>query len=420
MKTSIAVLMGTAYAMGTFNDNFFKQAALLLAAIAHLEWIQGVATVLFALPFVLFSAWGGWLADAFPKKLIIVRSKYLELGAMILGAFSICSTGVITHWGGMVAVVFLMGLQSTFFSPALNGAIPENFPAREVPRVNALLKLVTTATILAGFALAGVVLELPPPAFMCTLLPEGHLAFGRVGIGVFAALVSVVGILAAHGIGESPEREWSKAPFPWFGPLDSLRHALECRKNDQALYLALAGEAFFYGISSFVLLCLPNLGVRLGFSLTVTSLFPVALTVGICIGSVLAGRHEAGVWRSFMFPAGTGMGLWLLAAACAPFLPSALYLPWLLAAFTFTGICGGLYLIPLVSFIQIRPLAWEKGKVLGISNFASFAGILFSGLVFALLGFMHPALLLLCAGLVIFVFMIWAGRLLRVLPVKNA
>ena len=413
------ISMGTAYAMGTFNDNFFKQAALLLAAIAALEWIQGVATALFALPFVLFSAWGGWLADAFPKKTVIVRAKYMELGAMLLGAFALCATGFIAHWWGMVAVVFFMGLQSTFFSPALNGAIPENFPAQEVPKVNAFFKLATTATILAGFGLAGVVLELPAPAFMLSALPEGNLAFGRVAIGGFAILVSIIGIFAAYGIRKSPGKARSKAAFPWFGPVDSCRHALDCRKNDITLFVALAAEAFFYGISSFILLCLPNLGVGLGFSLTVTSLFSVALTIGICIGSVLAGRHEAGVWRRFMLPAGAGMAIGIIAAALVPFLPSSLHLPWLVVTFAFAGICGGLYLIPLVSFIQIRPAAGEKGKILGISNFASFSGILLAGIVFTPLGFLNPALLLTGAGLAIFVFLVWAGWRLRSLPGKN-
>jgi acyl-CoA synthetase (AMP-forming)/AMP-acid ligase II/1-acyl-sn-glycerol-3-phosphate acyltransferase/acyl carrier protein len=413
------VSMGIAYAMGTFNDNFFKQAALLLAALAALKWVQGVATALFALPFVLFSAWGGWFADAFPKKAVIVRSKYLELCAMLLGAFALCATAFIPHWWGMVAVVFFMGLQSTFFSPALNGAIPENFPAHEVPKVNALFKLATTATILAGIALAGVVLELPTPPFMLSMLPEGNLAFGRVAIGGFAVLVSVIGILAAHGIRNSPEKVRPKAPFPWFGPVDSFRHALECRKNDIPLFIAVAGEAFFYSVASFVVLCITNLGLGLGFSLTVTSLFSVALAAGICIGSVLAGRYEAEVWRRFMLPAGAGMGLWLIAAAFVSFLPSSLHLPWLLATFAFAGICGGLYLIPLVSFIQIRPLAEEKGKILGMSNFASFSGIFLSGVVFAPLGFLSPALLLACAGFSIFAFLAWAGWRLHSLPEKT-
>lgn len=64
--------MGACYALGTFNDNFFKQAALLLAITAGMHTFQGQATFLFALPFMLLSAWAGWLADRFSKKTIIV------------------------------------------------------------------------------------------------------------------------------------------------------------------------------------------------------------------------------------------------------------------------------------------------------------------------------------------------------------
>ena len=121
----ILLSMGTTYAMGTFNDNFFKQAALLLAASAGLESIQGIASAMFALPFVVCSAWAGWLADRMPKNRLVVWSKVMELAAMLLGVWALTSM----NWTAIVAVVFLMGLQSTIFSPALNGAIPENFAA---------------------------------------------------------------------------------------------------------------------------------------------------------------------------------------------------------------------------------------------------------------------------------------------------
>ena len=59
--------MGSCYALGTFTDNFYKQAAILLAAAAQMTSMQSVATVLFSLPFILFSAWAGWLADRMVK-----------------------------------------------------------------------------------------------------------------------------------------------------------------------------------------------------------------------------------------------------------------------------------------------------------------------------------------------------------------
>ena len=408
------VSMGVAYSMGTFNDNFFKQAALLLAVTVGLHAIQGVATFLFALPFVLFSAWTGWLADRLPKKDIVVISKFLELAAMLLGLWTLLTL----NWAGIVGIIFLMGLQSTFFSPALNGAIPENFPTREVPKVNAILKLATTVTILLGIALGGVVLDLPLPDVAAKLVPEGDYAFGRLAVGMLAIMVSIFGILAAFGIYKIPLLKRSDNPFPLFGPVDSVRHALECHRFDRPLFLALAGEAFFYCISSFVILVINNLGVnQLGFSLTLTSLLSVALMAGICIGSLMAGRHEATSWRRYMVPAGAGMAISLLVAAFAPLLPDTiLRFVFLIPVFTITGVCGGFYLIPLVSFIQIRPKATEKGKILGISNFASFTGIIISGLAFAVSGKISPAVLLIAGGIVCLIFIAWASAFISRLP----
>ncbi len=418
--------MGISYAMGTFNDNFFKQAGLLLAAAAGLIGIQGLATLLFALPFVAFSAWTGWLADRMPKKGIIVWSKVMELAAMGLGLWSL----YVMSWPGVVFVVFFMGLQSTFFSPAINGSIPENFSANDVPKVNAILKLATTATVLLGIALAGPFLDFPAPASTSSWLPEGPHAFGRLALGGFAILVSVVGLITALGIRGRVPKKHSAAPFPFLGPIHSATHALECHKGDRPLFYALAGEAFFYFISSFVILCITNLGKgQLNLSMTVTSMLSVALMLGVCAGSLWAGRWPVRQWQRHTSASGMGMGLGLALSSLAPLLPVGAHLPWLFTIFVLTGVCGGLYLIPIVSCIQVRPSMHEKGKILGVSNFGSFAGIMISGPLFSFLlepsirigldgplpGFnlgwgLTPAMLLGGAGIVGIVFMIFLGR----------
>jgi len=132
-----AAALGASYTLGTFNDNFFKQAALLLAVSLGYSGFQAWGTFLFALPFVLFSAWAGWLADRFPKKYLVTAAKCLELAAMLAGAWGILSL----NWTAMLLMLFCMGASSTLFSPALNGSIPEIFPPHSVPRVNALFKL---------------------------------------------------------------------------------------------------------------------------------------------------------------------------------------------------------------------------------------------------------------------------------------
>lgn len=410
----ILLSMGTTYAMGTFNDNFFKQAALLLAASAGLESIQGVASAMFALPFVACSAWAGWLADRLPKNRMVVWSKIMELAAMLFGVWALASM----NWAAIVAVVFLMGLQATVFSPALNGAIPENFPPVEVPKVNALLKLATTATILLGIAAGGMVLDMPDVSTLAALIPQGEYGFGRLAVGAVAVLVAVIGLVSAFGIGKSVVHAKADAPFPLLGPVHSVLHALECRRRDPQLFLTLAGEAFFYCLSSFALLCINNLGIaQLGFSLTVTSLLSVALMIGICVGSMLAGRYEATSWRRLMVPAGAGLGLGLTLSALSPLLPDTLRFPYLFLLLALSGVCGGLYLIPLVSFIQVKPDATEKGKTLGISNFSCFSGILLSGMIFAWLGGVAPAWLLAGSGFSGLVFTAWAySRLVGMFP----
>ena len=412
--------MGSCYAMGTFNDNFFKQAALLLAATAGVGYVQGVATILFALPFVICSAWAGWLADRVPKRDLVIRSKYVELGAMLLGVLAL----LFTSWAGMVIVIFLMGLQSTFFSPALNGAIPENFSADEVPRINALMKLATTLTILLGFALGGLFLGVPD--FLPEkLVPDGDFGTGRIIVGVIGVVMAALGIVTAFAIRKSPSAVMSDAPFPLLGPADSLRHAAACKREDPPLFLALAGEAFFYAFSSFVLLCINNLGIRqLGLGVMATSMMAVSLSSGVCIGAIVAGRQEAMIWRRYLFPAGVGMLAGILFSSLVVLLPGGplLMTGFLLTVFLLTGICAGMFLIPLVSTIQLRPAETERGKVLGISNFASFSGIILSGFFFAvfdwineLTGGAKPSTLLVWCALAGMVFMFWVYCRLRVL-----
>ncbi|WP_300778355.1 MFS transporter, partial [uncultured Bilophila sp.] len=187
-----AAPLGASYVMGTFNDNFFKQAALLLAVGVGNAAFQARATFVFALPFVLFSAWSGWLADRFPKKRLVIAAKALELAAMLAGAWGM----VMLDWTWLLAMIFCMGLSSTLFSPALNGSIPELFPVGAVPRVNALFKLGTTASILCGVCLAGLSLD---QTWLDTVQP-----FGRWLVAAVAVLVAAAGLVAALFIEARP------------------------------------------------------------------------------------------------------------------------------------------------------------------------------------------------------------------------
>ena len=383
------LFMGATYSLGTFNDNFFKQAALLLAISAELTHIQGLATTLFALPFAVCAAWTGWLADRFPKERIVITSKGLEVLAMLVGAL-----GIITlNWICIVAMVAIMGLQSVIFGPALNGSIPELFPIEEVAKINAILKLVTTITILLGIGLAGVALD---QTWGQHWLPDGF-SFGQVLVSCVAMTAALVGLITAFFIGGSKALR-SNIPFPWAGPLYSLRDCWLVRR-DPILCLVLVAEAYFYFMSALAVLVINNLGLKqLALSMTFTSLLAAALMIGICVGASLAGRGTPLSWRRWLVPACVLMGISLGASGLVVLLPQWIQLPCVLVLYLIAGTAGGFYLIPLSSFIQIRPHGQEKGRIQGISYFLAFSGILISGQLFLYIGKLSPAVSMVMVG----------------------
>jgi MFS family permease len=364
--------MAATYFLGVFNDNFFKQAALLLAVIAGLSGLQGTATALFSLPFILFSAYGGWMADKFSKRKVIIGVKFLELFAMLLGAYGVYTT----NWTWILAMVFLMGLQSAFFGPALNGSIPELYPPWYVTKANALLKLVTTIAILLGMAMAGIALD---QQWFDTEVP-----FGQILVCIVVLLIALLGLLAAFGI-KKMSPSGGHVPFPWTGPLASLKDSFALR-HDPLLFLAVLGDMFFYFFSLLAVMLINTLGIsQLQMTKTQTSLLAVSLMIGVCLGALVAARITSSKrWVHVLGPACFGMGVCLLGTG---FVAQAdISSQWLLLLTTLTGagLFGGIFLIPLTAFIQIRPPADKKGKVIAAANFCAFSTMLVAGQIFTL------------------------------------
>jgi MFS family permease len=389
------IAMSVTYFLDAFNDNFFKQAVSLLAVAAAMGQLSGYAAAMFSLPFVFFSAWGGWLSDRFAKKQVLIAAKMLEVVAMLIGAY-----GLITmNWACVLLMVFTMGVQSTLFGPAMNGSIPELFPEEQVTKANAVLKVVSTAAILLGTALAGFSLDrkwLPPQMLI------GHeVPFGIILTAAVAVLVAVLGLTSCFGVYSKPA-SGAHPPFPHTGPLDSLRETL-LLKSDPLLLLTIGCDCFFYFVSQLVILINNSLGInQLGLSKFQTSLMSASLAIGISIGALIAAKlttqHR---WTHILMPGAAGMGISLVALGLAVFLGgSAVPLAAVLSLLALAGVFGGMFLIPVTAFIQVRPDVQHKGRVLGVSYFTTFACIMLAGLLFALMNsLMRPSLSMLLLGL---------------------
>jgi predicted MFS family arabinose efflux permease len=366
-RVRFPAMVGT-YSLGAFNDNFFKQAAMLLALAVGRSDFQGYLVVAFTLPFILFAAPAGWMADRFSRRTVVIAAKVLELAAVLCGAAGIC-TG---NWALVFAMVAAMGLQSAIFSPALNGTIPQIFPPQRVPRANALVKMGVTVAILSGTAMAGVAIR-----------PRQELGWG-VPLGravVAAAMVAVAaaGVLLSFGM----PRYGAAAPgrrFPWSGPADTLRELWNMRK-DALLMIVLIADVFVWFMGQLQILVINEMGRnQFGYGEDATSLLPALEGLGVVVGGLLAARLARRTqWHRLLPGAALALAVFAGLVALVPYVPAAARYPALCAILALAGAAGGMILIPCESFIQVRPPAGRKGAVIAAANCAAFCGILLSG-----------------------------------------
>ena len=359
--------MSVAYFTGVFNDNLFRQTVLLWAVTADKSYIQGYATIIFTLPFIIFAAPAGWCADRFSKRRVVILVKILELAAMVCGAIAVyCS-----NWTIMLATLGGMGLWATIFSPALNGSIPELYPPQYVIRANGIIKMLSTAAILAGIAAAGFVLD--------AVGGVGTIPVNNVMTGAILINIALAGILVSLGVPKYPAAS-PKAAFPWRGPLDTLKILWNIR-TDNLLAASIIANAFFWFIGSFEVLLINQFGLsELSLSPSVTSLLIVAELLGLAVGGLLVSHFaKAEKWHRIPAPAFLVMALFLASISAASFLPKALQPVYLISMFAAAGAAAGIFMIPLESFIQVRPPPDRKGATIAAANFAAFTGILLSG-----------------------------------------
>jgi acyl-[acyl-carrier-protein]-phospholipid O-acyltransferase / long-chain-fatty-acid--[acyl-carrier-protein] ligase len=391
--------MAGSYFMGNFNDNFYKQAVMLWAVATGLGRYQGLVGAAFTLPFLLFAAPAGWLADRYPKRAVVVGAKTMELLASFVGA-----AGLITgNLWLMIGMVALMGLQSTFFSPALNGSIPELYPEHYVTKANAVLRMIVTVGILLGISLSGVVLGLKGQPIL-------HANFGQAMVGLCAIAFAAVGLFVSLGVPRLRAADPGR-PFPVTGPLDTFS---ELRRiwADRQLGRILVADVYIWAAGVSQLMIINTLGLQqFGFSEMGTSLLVACQLLGIAGGGLLAASFAKGErWFRVLLPAGFGLAATMGAIGAIPVLPAHFQIPALYILVALAGVAGGLFMIPCESFMQIRPAPERKGAVWASANFASFGGMSVASLAYTFipaLNTLRPTFAYLALGAISLLFTLW-------------
>lgn len=382
---------------GAFNDNLFKQLLLLLAVpsaaaiAAGAEQgpdLQGVATVVFGLPFVVFGGLAGFLADKVSKRSIIVSSKVAEIVVMSLGMIAFLATPWIGFYGLWI-VLFLMGLQSTFFGPGKYGILPEMLRSEQLPKANGLVLMTTFVAIIIGTAVAG-----PLKDMLVDPAVPGVQAAQRLWIGSFICIgIAVAGTIASLFIRRVPvadadlvlETEYLWVPRP-------MRALL---RRDRPLLLALLASCAFWLIAGLTIQAVNSLGkTQLGLSDTRTSLMVSLISVGIAAGGVAAGSLTRRTSSGFVIHAGM-WGVIVFCGLLAVSLPGGRHLLGFggsIPVLMLLGAAAAFFAIPIQVFLQDRPPAELKGRMIAVMNQANFFAIVMSGVLYQILDLLINAM----------------------------
>ncbi|MDQ8023713.1 MAG: MFS transporter [Moraxellaceae bacterium] len=340
--------------LGAFNDNVFKTALITLVAFRGAEFaglgsaqLTTLLPGLFILPFFLFSATGGQVADKYDKGSVARVVKLCEIAIMLLAGW-----GFLAHslWQLVLALV-LMGLHSTFFGPVKYSYLPQHLAPQELVGGNGMVGMGTFVAILLGQVLG---------AGLIALDDSNRLA----SIGVLA--LAIAGWWASRGIPSSPPAEPGLKVN--LNPFSETWRNIGFARSNRAVWLSVLGISWFWFYGATVLAQFPNLAKSaLGGSESVFMLLLTVFSVGVGIGSLLCERLSRGRVEIGLVPL-AAIGLTLFGTDMYFSIPDTPLMQnggiteylqhfthWrLLFDIAALGLCGGLYVVPLNAMIQTR------------------------------------------------------------------
>lgn len=405
-----------AQALGALNDNLFKNAMVLLIVFRAGEQggagLAAAAGGLFILPYALFSAPAGQLADRFDKARLIRVTKAAELVLMGAAAWALLAGSV----PGLLAVLFGLGAQATAFGPLKYGILPQHLRQHELLAGNALVEAGTFGAILLGTILGGVLIG------------------GANGPAVVAAaglVVAALGLVASFAIPPAPAAS-PGLRIGWNVPAETWRLVVHARA-EPPVWRAVLGISWFWALGATYIALFPVLvRDRFGGGTATVTLLLAGFAVGVGAGSMLGSRWLRGrVSVRHVGRAGLALSLFTggFAALCAgPWagrwqdpvsmlgdVPGALAWACLLGA----AAAGGVFSLPLYATLQQRAAPSARARMVAVNNVLNAAFMVAGAGAIALLatlGFGPAAILGLAALLNLLVAWTWINTVPEASP----
>jgi 1-acyl-sn-glycerol-3-phosphate acyltransferase len=354
--------------LGAGNDNLFKFAFTVMVTYQlQVDWLPpslaGLAIgALFILPFLLFSATSGQLADKYDKAALIRIVKWMEVAIMLLAGWGFVQRNVAL----LLGCVFLMGLHSTLFGPVKFAYLPQHLDERELTGGNGMVEMGTFVAILLGSVAGNVLISMPE--------------VGARAAAWSCIAVAVLGRIAAQWIPASPSTD-PQLRINW-NPITETWRNLKLAYENVAVFRSLLGISWMWFFGAVFLSQFPSFAKDvLHGNEQVASLLLVVFSVGIGIGSllceVLSRRHvEIG-----LVPLGAiGMSVFSLDLYFASRgLPPAAQLTlakfaaqpahWrVMADLALLSLFAGLYSVPMYALIQLRSQPSHRARIIAANN----------------------------------------------------
>ena len=352
--------------LGAFNDNVFKNALLLVFVYGGLIATedQGVfvnlAAGLLIAPFFLFSATAGALADRFEKSRLIRIVKLGEIGVAVLAGVALLLQNVAM----LLMVVFLLGVQSTFFGPLKYAVLPQHLSSAELVGGNAMVQMGTFVAILLGTIFGGVI---------------GALGDVSLWLFIFVVAIAAAGYLTSRGVPQAPSTQVGE--LRW-NPLTETWALIRIARQQKAVFQSVLGISWFWLLGSVMLAQIPVLVPEyLAGGPTVVTLILTFFTIAIAVGSLLCERLSGKRVEIGLVPVGAvgvslfGMDLYFAIGGVEG---EGMRNAWeflagvgsgrLLLDLGMMGVFAGMFVVPLQANIQARTPADRRARVIAANN----------------------------------------------------
>jgi MFS family permease len=350
--------------LGAFNDNLLKNAMVILIAFRGGEFsdldpglLVNACAGLFILPFFLFSASAGQLADKYEKARLIRLVKILELAIVLVATLGFYRLSL--PW--LLIALFLMGTHSALFGPLKYAILPQHLRPEELVGGNALIESSTFLAILLGTIVGGLLIASTEPLWA----------------GVICVVVAGLGYLSSRRIPDAPAAD--PALVVSSNPFAETWRNLRDMRQDKGLFTIMAAISWFWFYGAMFLSQIPAYTRDVGGNESVTTLFLVCFSVGIGIGSLLCERMSQGRIEPGIVPIGM-LGLSVFAADlyfatpeisltgdAMQFIaqPDSLRI---LIDLLLIGVAGGIYCVPLYAMLQDRSRATHRSRSIAATN----------------------------------------------------